>query len=230
MKKIRFRKYTLEFLSIFIAVVSAFALNNWNDNRRDNLSEEKILKEINNGIELDFRDFRGNIHGHKMSLKANQLFRDLLDNKKIDQDSIDNAYIILFRDYTPIINRSGYESLKASGLEKIKNDSLRFEIISLYDFYYTIIYKLEVEIPEMKSYTNYFKPINDILHPYMIFNKNGRLIEMKQPVEISESQKKEVFSYLWRLETNRKYKLARYKLIEEKMKILKQHIKQELKQ
>ena len=42
-------KYTFEFLSIFIAVISAFALNNWNDNRRDRLAENKILTEIYNG-------------------------------------------------------------------------------------------------------------------------------------------------------------------------------------
>ena len=53
MKKRNWKKYGFEFLSIFIAVTSAFALNNWNDNRQNQISEEKILKEIKNGIELD---------------------------------------------------------------------------------------------------------------------------------------------------------------------------------
>jgi heme O synthase-like polyprenyltransferase len=47
------RKYAFEFLSIFIAVIAAFALNNWNDNRKDRIAESKILTEISNGLELD---------------------------------------------------------------------------------------------------------------------------------------------------------------------------------
>ena len=50
------KKYTFEFLSIFIAVSSAFALNNWNDNRRDRNAERKILEEIYNGLEKDLDD------------------------------------------------------------------------------------------------------------------------------------------------------------------------------
>lgn len=37
MKKGNWKKYGIEFLSIFIAVIAAFALNNWNDNRRDRI-------------------------------------------------------------------------------------------------------------------------------------------------------------------------------------------------
>jgi hypothetical protein len=64
------------------------------------------------------------------------VFRDLIKNKPISQDSIEIFYISLFRDYTPLINRSGYESLKESGLKTITNDSLRLQIITLYDYYY----------------------------------------------------------------------------------------------
>ena len=45
MKKIKIKnwgKYTIEFFSIFIAVVTAFALNNWNDNRKADNSEKKF--------------------------------------------------------------------------------------------------------------------------------------------------------------------------------------------
>jgi len=36
MEKTNWRKLSFDFLSMFIAVIAAFALNNWNENRRDN--------------------------------------------------------------------------------------------------------------------------------------------------------------------------------------------------
>jgi len=59
------RKYIFEFLSIFIAVVLAFALNNWNENRKERITESKILEEILNGLDKDEADVDINVGGHK---------------------------------------------------------------------------------------------------------------------------------------------------------------------
>ena len=62
-KKAKWKKYSFEFLSIFVALISAFALNNWNDNRKDSLAESKILLEILNGLEKDKKDIELNVKG-----------------------------------------------------------------------------------------------------------------------------------------------------------------------
>ncbi len=229
MKKNNWKTYVFEFLSIFIAVVSAFALTNWNDNRNDRHSEQKILIEIKNGIGIDEQDFRGNITGHNLSLRSNFMFRELLKGNPISQDSISFFYTTLFRDYTPIINRSGYESLKEAGLKTITNDSLRFQIISLYDYHYGIIEILD-NVTEMRSFENYFAAINSLLHPYMEFDNKGHLIKIETPKSLSEIERKEILSYLWRLESNRTYKLEKYKSIMEVMKTVKHHIEREIDQ
>jgi len=228
MKKIKWKKYIFEFLSIFIAVVSAFALANWNDNRNSRDSERKILTEIKNGISIDKQDFEVNINGHNLSLRANDVIRDLLNGKEISQDSIGLFYTSLFRDYTAVINRSGYESLKETGLKTITNDSLRFEIISLYDYHYGIIEILD-NVNEMQSFENYFSSINRLLHPYMEFDNNGNLIRILDPKDLSETDRKEILSYLWRLENNRKYKLGKYKSIMPVMNEVKSDIQNEIK-
>lgn len=229
MKKKNWGKYAFEFLSIFIAVVSAFALTNWNENRNSKDSEEKILIEIRNGIELDQQDFSNNIRGHNFSLKANHIFRNLIDKQSVPQDSIAFYYISLFRDYTPLINRSGYESLKESGLKTIADDSLRLQIITLYDYHYGIIDILD-NVNEMKSFENYFAVINERLHPYMEFDGVGDLEKIRTPKALSVIQRKEILSYLWRLENNRKYKLKKYHSIMETMITVKQNIEIELAQ
>lgn len=228
MIKKKWKKYAFEFLSIFIAVVSAFALTSWNDNRNDRDSEQKILTEIKNGIKIDYKDFQSNIKGHSFSLRANQMFRDLIESKPVPEDSIGLYYTALFRDYTPIINRSGYESLKESGLKTITNDSLRLQIITLYDYHYGIIEILD-NVNEMQSFEHYFASVNELLHPYMEFNEKGDLIKIKNPLELSDSQQKEIFSFLWRLENNRKFKLKRYTTIIKEMNRVEENINWELK-
>tara|TARA_B110001450_G_scaffold247829_1_gene263336 strand:+ start:255 stop:950 length:696 start_codon:yes stop_codon:yes gene_type:complete len=228
MKKRKWKKYIFEFLSIFIAVISAFALTNWNNNLNSRHSEQKILTEIKNGIGIDKQDFGGNIIGHNLSLRANNVFRELLKGKEVPQDSIGIFYTSLFRDYTPVINRSGYESLKETGLKTLTNDSLRFQIISLYDYYYEIIDILD-RVNEMQSFENYFASVNKLLHPYMEFDKNGNLIKITNPKELNEIQRKEILSYLWRLESNRIYKLGKYKSIIQIMEKVKSNIESEIK-
>lgn len=227
MQKLKWKKYIFEFLSIFIAVISAFALTNWNDHKNSRNSEQKILTEIKNGIGIDKQDFEGNIYGHNLSLRANYKFRELLKGKEISQDSIGILYISLFRDYTPVINRTGYESLKETGLKTISNDSLRFQIISLYDYYYGIIDILD-NVTEMQSFENYFASVNSLLHPYMEFDDSGNLLEITNPEELSRSERKEILSYLWRLENNRKYKLGKYQSIIEIMDSVKTDIENEI--
>ena len=58
-KKPNWHQYLFEFLSIFVGITLAFALNNWNEDRRDGLSETKILQEVKNGLQLDLHDIKG---------------------------------------------------------------------------------------------------------------------------------------------------------------------------
>lgn len=230
MKQRNWKKYALEFASIFVAVVSAFALNNWNDHRVNKESEQKILSEIKNSLKIDVHDFKINIYGNGISLRADTIFRNLLDGVAVTQDSIGTHYTSLFRDYIPIINRSAYESLKANNLKTITNDSLRIQIIALYDYHYSIIEKLEYEVPEMKSYKNYFSRVNTLLHPFMEFNQAGNLVKFNGLDQLGKDEKKEILSYLWRMRNNRVFKLRKYDQIIAQMKKLEQKITQELKQ
>lgn len=45
-----FKKFLFEFFSVFFAVAFAYLLNQWNENRKDDLAENKILTEIYNGL------------------------------------------------------------------------------------------------------------------------------------------------------------------------------------
>jgi len=130
----KWRKYAFEFLSIFIAVISAFALNNWQENRRDHRSEIKILAEIKNGLVKDIEDMELNARGHEFGLETCDYFKNFVSGTTVILDSFPINYFMLTRDFNSIQNISGYESLKSKGLEIIQNDSLRQKIISFYEY------------------------------------------------------------------------------------------------
>ncbi len=230
MKKIRIKnwgKYGFEFLSIFIAVISAFALNNWNENRKDANSENKILTEIANGLEKDLGDIKLNKYGHEAGLAACEYFRKGLAGQSVEHDSIMIHFFNLTRDFVSIQNIAGYETLKSKGLELVKNDSLRFEIISLYEYDYNTLRKLEEEYAEMQFQESYFKEINKELAPNFRINDDGNIIGINSPLEIENSERNKLLLYLWKIQSNRIFILQFYSEIEDKIKSVKEKIDNE---
>lgn len=222
------KNYGFDFLSIFIAVISAFALNNWNDNRRSNLAEQKILNEISNGLKKDIEDVEANMQGHKEGIKAIKYFRSAIGQKEVPQDSAIYYYIILTRDFISIQNRAGYETLKSRGLELIQKDSLRTQIISMYEYDYNILQKLEEEYSEMQFNDNYFKEINQSLAPNIIVNDDIVITGMSFPLNIPNEEKNVLLLYLFKMHYNRMFILQYYKDLEEKIKKIIQEIDAEL--
>ena len=232
MKKVKlgnWKKHGFEFLSIFIAVISAFALNNWNENRRDDNSENKILMEIANGLEKDIEDIKLNVIGHKHGISACNYFRKAFANKKIASDSIIIHYFNLTRDFVSMQNVSGYETLKSKGLELIKNDSLRLQIISLYEYDYNALRKLEEEYAEMQFQENYFKEINEELAPNFEFDSNYNITGMNLPLKIQENKKNILLLYLWKIQANRNFILQYYSEMEKKINKIRENINNEIK-
>ena len=222
------QKYSFEFLSIFIAVISAFALNNWNENRKDRYAENKILTEIYKGLEKDLEDISLNVSGHKIGVAASNYFRDLLANKPVDQDSLMLYYAKLTRDFVSIQNTSGYEALKSRGLELVEDDSLRTQIIELYEYNYSILRKLEEEYFEMQFQENYFKIINHTLAPNFQLDEYKQIVGIKIPLDIAQDKERELLVYLWRIEENRSFALNYYTKVEEKIKHVRSMIKARL--
>lgn len=229
MKKTNWKKLGFEFLSIFIAVISAFALNNWNENRRDSEAANKILAEISNGLEKDIEDVRVNKKGHEAGILACKFWRQIFERQEVGLDSLPMHYSNLTRDYISIQNISGYESLKSKGLELIEDDSLRFEIITLYEYDYSILKKFEEEYNEMQYQESYFEEINKKIAPNFEFDQKGDIIGIKLPLIINEAEKNILLSYLWKIQGNRNFILRFYSKTEEKLIQLRKKIKKNLK-
>lgn len=211
-----------------MALISAFALNNWNDNRKDDLAESKILLEILNGLEKDKIDIEGNILGHKKGIESCEFWKKIFNNKTPNLDSLHLNYFLLTRDFVSVQNISGYQTLKSKGFELIKNDSLRTAIISLYEYDYQILRKLEEEYYEHQFQQNYFNEINKIIAPHINFDSKGDISGIELPINVSETNRKILMSYLWKIKLNRKSILSSYNNTEKNITELTKKIALEL--
>jgi hypothetical protein len=222
-------KYAFEFLTVFAGVTLAFVLNTWNENRKDRHSETKILVEIQNGLRKDTADIRTNMIGHQKGLQACNYFRRLVRNEKVEDSLAEAQFLSLLRDFISLQNKSGYESLKSKGLETITNDSLRMEIIAVYDFYFQAIEKLEEQYVEGQFYAAYFQEMTEILAPYMVYNQSGNLLAFRQPVQLSVSDENKMLTYLSKIEYNRNFTLNSYDEVRSQAVHLIKQIDEELK-
>ncbi len=225
-----FKKYLIEFFSMVFAILSAFYLNNWNAQRKDNIAANKILKEIYNGLNEDLQDLTSNMNAHKSGIKACEDWAKMIDNYKLDEKSISYQYLLLTRDFISMQNKSGYEALKAKGLEIIKNDSLRKEIISLYEYDYNILYTLEEQYSETQFFSGFFHPINNILSHSLEFDSNGNFLTVRTPLNLSDQSKNLYLSYLWRIKMGHQFILIYYQNTIENLKRLREKISKILKE
>jgi len=227
-KKIKLGRYFFDFLAVFIAVIAAFALNNWNDNRRDAIAEEKILIEIKNGLQQDLIDVADNKKSNLTGIKTAVYFKNLIENKEVKLDSFATKYFELTVNNLSIMNVSGYESLKSKGLETIKNDSLRLKIISLYEINYQTTRKYNESSPQTMIYANFYKPIQEILSEDLIFDKNALLTGIRTPLKLSPREKSDFNSHLYRIIAMRYVKILEYDKVTIKINDLLSNINEEL--
>ncbi|MCI4669199.1 MAG: hypothetical protein MRZ79_13775 [Bacteroidia bacterium] len=228
-KKQNWKKYLIEFISIFVAVISAFALDNWNENRKNDEAATKILIEVSNGLQRDLEDININMYGHRKGIQACVYWRKVISNQEFNKDSLKQYYLGLTRDFFSAQNSSGYETLKSTGLELIKNDSLRFDIISLYEYDYQSLKTMEENYFEMQFQENYFKDFNSIIAPNFEFDEKGDMARIKTPLNISPDKQKILMAYLWKIQVNRTFILRYYATMESKIEHISQRIDQHIK-
>ncbi len=226
-----FRKFGFEFLSIFIAVLSAFGLNNWNENRKSRNAEDEILREIAQGLEDDIEDLEMNQMGHEHGIDACKYFAKLLADREVSKDSFMIHYIALTRDFISIQNTGGYETLKSRGLDLIENHELRHQIVSLYEYDYNTLRKFEEEYAEMQYHSTYFKELNDMLAPnFLIDSLTKQINNIQLPLEISDRDRKSFSMYIGKIYANRLFILGYYKTIQQKVEETREAILEEIEE
>ena len=129
-------KYAMgEIFLVVIGILIALQINNWNENKKSNRFELKMLQEIKKSIENDNNYVQMLLDTR---LKLNDSINTAL-MKMLQQDNLDSSTVMEFANKHKFgfifqYSKGAYETLKFSGLDQVKNDSLRDALIYFYDF------------------------------------------------------------------------------------------------
>jgi len=135
-KTTRYFKYALgEILLVVIGILIALQINNWNESKKARIYELKILKEIRAALIQDINYSEGLLEDRIKIIDENsQALLKLIQQENIDVEIFNNHFKSMYSGFVFQYNNGAYEALKATGIEKISNDTLRNSLVEFYEF------------------------------------------------------------------------------------------------
>ena len=214
-----------EIALVVIGILIALQINNWNEWRKERIKEKLILYDIKQNIE-------GNLSGifnqrvlNQRGIASCEVILGAIQHKFPYSDTLRThfARAIVFRVPNPF--NSAYEALKNTGLDIIKSEGLRNEIIELFDVYYD---NFEISLTRLSD-----EDVKPNLSPFLISNfrmyrdENDNLsVEPNDYLRLLDSSKFENIIYF--LKTNHETFLRIYEQQVWKSGEVLEHIKDEL--
>ena len=139
----RYFKYAIgEIILVVIGILIALQINNWNENQKKVKREIQLLKEIQGALAKDASAVFGYTKTLEIPENAIKNILKELDNNTYS-DSLNSSFAdALWRSEWPT-NDAAYETIKSEGLTIISNDTLRQDIIKLYEQTHPLLHTLE---------------------------------------------------------------------------------------
>jgi len=128
-----------EIILVVIGILIALSINNWNELKKRDLSEIVVLKELKKNLIDDINDMDGNIDLHKKAIVSSQIISNVIENHLPYHDSLDKHFSRIYIVPNFLETRVAYHNIKNAGTSLIKNDSLRDQIIDLYERQYVFL-------------------------------------------------------------------------------------------
>jgi hypothetical protein len=89
---------------------------------------------------------------------------------------------------------------------------------------YETVKVFEENYEELQFQKNYFKDINELVSSNLVFDADGNIETIDLPLQLSESEKKEFLSYLWKIKKGREDAIDIYADVTQNIKGLQVNI------
>lgn len=145
----KWSEYLLEVLVLIIGIYGAFALDNWNEARKEKISEKAYYLKLLDDLELDRINIQNRYKEAQLKIETSKRLLLDLNNGDKDKPYLINTYIKALRTNAFIPSKSAITDLTSSGnLNLLKNDSLKIQIIRYYAELDNWLFQLELNRSE----------------------------------------------------------------------------------
>ncbi len=131
------RKYILyalgEIALVVIGILLALQINNWNEDRKNRNLERSTLVEIRSSINEEIDLFKKEIQYQKSLGDVSIFLLDHIKSGQAYEPKLDTLWEKTARFYWPVFNRVAFDLLESRGIDLIRNDHLRNEIVQLFN-------------------------------------------------------------------------------------------------
>jgi len=209
---------------VIFGVYLGFMANNYSEELKQKAYVDTTIKEMYHSLGQDISDAEINKKGHQQGIDAVKYFFTIVSSKPSIIDSFRIHFYTLTRSFISIQNTSPFETIRAKGFNVIEDDSLRRQMIKLYDFQYEVLEKIEEKYQESQIYANESKHINEILDKSLVFDDELKLKRIIIPLDISNEERNRLIMILKRIYNTRMFNISVYNEVIEDMKKLREHL------
>ena len=155
-----------EIILIIVGVLVALSVAEWNSARKNQSYEIKVLSEISKDLDDSLGELERTISYTETRIAQLVALDSLLKNDNLEYDeSLDPLFAAVWLFAKFDIERAQYESLKSKGLDLIKSDKLRSDLITVYEEVYNSfesLNKTEDDINNIAFFDYHMKHFNSL--------------------------------------------------------------------
>ena len=130
----KWAEYLLEMIVITFGILVAYALTNWNEERKEEIFERKVLNELHISLQRNINALNRGIDWNQDAIESCSIILKHFENELAYEDSLDLHFSNSLSWFYPSLDNIAYESLKSHGLHLISNDSIREKLGDIYEW------------------------------------------------------------------------------------------------
>ncbi|MFH6768283.1 DUF6090 family protein [Gaetbulibacter aquiaggeris] len=139
-KTTNYLKYAIgEIILVVIGILIALQINNWNENRKLQSQELKLLSDIKSNLEVTLKNFIKDTIANTNYIAEYHKIETYITKDLPYSNELDIPFGMLQYWNSPYITSTGYKTLQTKGLDIIKNETLKNDIVNLYEVQFSLL-------------------------------------------------------------------------------------------